>query len=108
MTTTCPMCGRRDWPGGPAIPDDPAEIRSQIESLGERLEELKRGSRTPRVLYENFPEMCPMCQALMGGEDGPPGRELLMDRLHEQIATLEGRAAARGKVKGYPEGRATR
>lgn len=86
----CPMCGMMMAGGERATPRNEAQdIREQIATLQQRLQELDRGDTSPRDVEEEVPKMCPMCQEMMHA-----GTERLGQRLEQQIHRLEERVRA--------------
>lgn len=74
--------------------DDPDAIRSQIQNLQRRLDELERGETSPQQVQQQMPQMCPMCQGMMGGVSATPDREALEQGIQQRIRRLEERIAA--------------
>ncbi|MBI4277200.1 MAG: APC family permease [Armatimonadetes bacterium] len=86
---TCPLCGREITRGEEQseIPQ-PAEIWHRIEQLDRRLEEVERGTLTPRYIRQQVHALCPLCRKIIGDIDETSGAGDLKRRIEHELDVL--------------------
>ena len=70
-----------------------SDMRSQIQNLQQRFDELEHGTVSPQQVQQEMPRMCSICQGMMSGMGGTASKEDLAAHVEEQIQELTQRVA---------------
>lgn len=73
--------------------DNPEEVRQQIQTLHQKLNDLEKGKTTPQQVEQQAQHsgMCPMCASMMSGMGSNPSKQQMEQGIEHRIQGLEQR-----------------